>query len=293
MSNIDKIIDRVRKMLALAANAGTEAEAANAAARAQALMAQHQLDEAQLRVADASLPPEPIERSARLEPDAPETGRKRVAWREAIALAVARDVGVHMWWNTRREYDPTTGRFRKSADVRGFGRESSIQTWRYVTAYLWRTIDELAEGANAPAWQSTRAWRNAYRVGCAQRIAERIYTAGRERERAKVAVHDVADECRHRRRDDSGTCRDCGLCDAEPREPSSTSQALVLVERDREEVDREYAAFSRRFGTVASIGSTSSASGYEAGREAGDSVKLSGARAGLPAGQGRLKKGGN
>lgn len=256
--NIEKIIERVRKLLALSEGAGSEHEAAVAAARATSLIAQYQLDEAALRVDAPELPPEPIEKSARLEPDQPETGRKRVAWREAIALAVARDLGVKMyWWNYR-----VNG--RKYRDVRGYGRESAIQAWRYTCQYLWRTVDELAEAEDVPYLQSARSFRNAYRVGCATRIAERLYMLRKEREKAPTPT-------------------------AAPGDAERRTQALVLVQRDQQEVEQGYAAYSKGWGTTPSIGTTSNYNGYERGRQAGDRVSLGGGRGALPAGQGRLK----
>jgi hypothetical protein len=277
MSNIEKIIDRVRKLLALAEGAGSEHEAASAAARATALIAEYQLTEAELRVADATLPPEPIEKSARLEPEVPLTGRKRVAWRETIALAVAKDLGVRMHWTYTRDW---SNGGRKCSDVRGFGRESSIQTWRYTCQYLWRAIDELAEAEGTSGSQSVRAYRNAFRVGCAQRISERIWLAAKERAAAPMAAHtnDEPDG------DASGGAGDGQAVDR--------SKALAIVERDREEVDAEYKKYSKGFNTVSPVGQVSSRSGYDAGRDAGDRVKLGKAKAGLPAGQNRLKKGG-
>jgi hypothetical protein len=274
VSNIEKIIDRVRKLFALSANAGSEHEAAAAAARATALVAEYQLTEAQLRVENEELPPEPIEKAARLEPDEPEIGRKRVAWKETIALAVAKDLGVRMHWTWKKVW--TNGRYRKYSDVRGFGRESAIQTWRYTCQYLWRTIDELAEAQDNDSWQSVRAYRNAYRVGCAQRISERIFEARIAREKTPMASHTAAA---------AADVRD----PAPVVEPGDTSKALAIIERDREEVDREYKAYSKGFGTMSSVGSTSSRSGYDAGRDAGDRVRLGGGGKGLPAGQGRLR----
>jgi hypothetical protein len=69
------------------------------------------------------------------------------------------------------------------------------------------------------------------------------------------------------------------------------SKALALVERDREEVDAEYAVYSKKFGTMASVGQVSNRSGYDAGRDAGDRVRLGGGGKGLPAGRGRIAGG--
>lgn len=280
MSNLPKIIDRVRKLLALAEGAGSEHEAAAAAGRATALIAEYQLTEAELRVDDATLPPEPIEKRARLEPDAPLHGRKRVAWKETIALAVAKDLGVRMFWDYAGKSN-ANGRWRNTADVKGFGRESAIQTWRYTCQYLWREIERLSDTTKPENdWQTVRAYRNAFRVGCAQRISERIWLEAKQRKATPVTayVHDEPDGTHYE-------------SEAAP-EPTSdrTAKALAIIERDQAEVDAEYKEYSKNWkGHASSIGSTSSRSGYDAGREAGDRVRLGRGGKGLPAGQGRLK----
>jgi hypothetical protein len=128
---IEKAIDRVRKLLSLAKGT-SEHEAASAAASAAKLIEQFELTEAMIRVDDVEAKPEPIDKRARLEPDLPSHGRKRVAWKETIAQATASDVGVKIYWVA-------------NVDIHGFGRESSIQTWRYTFQYLCRAVDELAD----------------------------------------------------------------------------------------------------------------------------------------------------
>jgi hypothetical protein len=283
VSNIDKVLDRVRKFLALADNAGSEHEAALAASRAAKLMEEYQLSEAVVRLDDPQVKPEPILKNERLEPDAPKTNRKRVAWKEAIAAAVARDLGVKFFWWSHTSW--TNGKPRKTQDVRGFGRESAIQTWRYTCEYLWRTIDELAdkawsvEGDDDSSMGTTRAWKNAFRIGCAQRIAERIHENRKtEREITKAtreaAMRDVGDKASI---DTAVTANREAL-------------AMTVVAKDQVEVDNEYANYTRSWkGSIGSIGSVSNGDGYSAGKRAGDRVSLGGKRAGLTAGQGRLK----
>jgi hypothetical protein len=271
--SITKILDRVRKMLALAEHSDNEAEAALAATRAAKLMEEYQLSEALVRLDDPEAKPEAILRNERLEPDVSEQlSRKRVAWKEAIASAVAKDLGVHQFfWS--RSVRTTNDTWRKVVDVRGFGRESAIQTWRYTCQYLWRQIEELADkDAAVRDFDSTgtcRAWKNAFRIGCAQRLATRIHeNRAAEREQAEAAREAVA--------------YGAAMGDR-------ASLALCTVEREQIEVDEEYAEVRKGFtGSVGRIGAQSSYGGYRAGREAGDSVALGKARAGLPAGQGRL-----
>lgn len=276
MSNLNKIIDRVKKLLALA-DRGTEAEAASAAEQAARLMEQYELDEAVVRLVDTR----PAERivKARLESDKDEVldagedesktdvgEGKRVAWKEVIAVAVAEDLGVHTYFWKRK----LGGRLRR--DMRGMGRESAIQAWRYTYQYLCRAVDELATkawGSKEDDAASIRAWKNAFRVGCASRLAVRIAEARK------------AIEWDRRER----------VTDAVMAGDDKPQMAMVVVDRDREEVSQRYDAFKKetRMGTAPSVGGVSSRSGYDAGREAGDKVSLGGGRGGLPAGQPRLR----
>jgi hypothetical protein len=275
-SGIDRILDRARKLSALAQHSDNEAEAALAASRLRQIMEEHALSEAMLRLDDVDAKPEPILRNARLEPDAPKTGRKRVAWKETISASVAKDLGVHEFYRYATYWSGNT--MRRCADIRGVGRETAIQTWQYTCQYLWRAIDELADAAwsrqgGSDSMGETRAWKNSFRSGCASTIAERIY-ANRRRER------DVAEATREAVINAStGATRE--------------SLALSIVERDQTEVDDMYEQIRKGFTSrgAASIGATSG-DGYGAGRAAGRSVSLGTRRAALGAGQGRLKKGG-
>lgn len=260
MNNIDKVLDRVRKFLKLAEHTNSEAEAASAAAQAAKLMEEYQLSEALVRLEDPAVKAEPITEQ-RLEPDREVAHSKRVAWKETISYAVAESLGVHMFWNN------TYVGGRKRSDVRGFGRESAVQTWRYTCQYLWRCIDELAD----QAWESDgdggskKAWKNAFRIGCASRIAERVL----EHKQAEEDLRKTAVET---------------ALNADDRE----SLALTVVEKDRNEVDIEYKKRSKGFGKISGIGVVSRYDGYDAGRTAGDKVSLGGGRAGLASGRGML-----
>lgn len=254
--NIDKITNRVRKLLELADH-GTEHEAASAASQAAALMDEYQLSEALIRLDEPSKPAEPVVNEL-LEPAHETANIKRVAWKEAIADSVAMDLGIKVYYWTEER----NGRNR--TDVRGMGRESAIQTWRYTCSYLWNTVNELAETAfTNNGYGSPRAWKGAFRLGAAIRIATRL------NESRKVKNSELV-------------LKKAGLVGKE-------SLALTVVEKDREEVDAAYAEYSKGWkGNTSNVGQISSQDGYEAGKAAGDSISLGSARAGLTAGQGRL-----
>ncbi len=273
MPNIEKVIDRVRKLLSLKDNTTSEAEAAEAASQASRLMEQFQLSEAMVRLQDSTAKPEPIVKE-RLEPDKVVANSKRVAWKETIASAVARDLGVKMYWmNTH-----VGGRMR--ADVRGMGRESAVQAWRYTWQYLCRAVDELAEQAweshqfKGDAYESSaRAWKNAFRVGAASRLAVRIHEAKKAREQElQRKVREVQAE-------------------TPPERDSQESLALVVIEKDQAEVDREYSNMAKGWKTMSSVGQITSSDGFSAGQRAGDKISLGGGRAGLASGQGSLTDG--
>jgi hypothetical protein len=270
---LDKAIDRVRKLLNLAQGT-SEHEAASAAASAAALIEQFNLTEAMIRLDEPEAKPEPIEKRGRLEPDLPSHGRKRVAWKETIAQATASDVGVKIYWVAH-------------VDMCGFGRESAIQTWRYTFAYLCRAVDELADKAwdseGYRSYETVRAWKNAFRVGCAQRLSVRLYEERMARRKAHVA-HEVDASERANAHDGDKASVDAAIGAARE------CQALAVVAKDQAQVDQEYASYSKGWrGTIGSIGQTSSRDGYSAGRAAADRVSLGGKRAGLKAGQGRLR----
>lgn len=254
-TGIDKILDRVRKLLKLS-EATSEAEAALAAQRAAELMAEYQLSEAEVRAADPAQKPEEIAQRAPCGPD----DKRVVAWKGTIASAVAKSMGCRMYWS--------------GGAIRLFGRMSATQAVAYTSQYLWSEVDRLCESAwrartgGGPTGESARAWKGAFRVGAATRLASRLHVSACERAAADAASIAVKD----------------------PKLPATTSTALVLRRKDQEEVDSEYKAYSKgwRTGRGSSAGA-SSYGGYGAGQRAADGIALGVKRAGLGAGAPRLR----
>lgn len=261
MTNTPKIIDRIQKLLRLASNAGSEAEAALAAERAATMMEEHEIHEAMLTVEAGGTPraSEPIERAFEVTKT-----KKKVAWHMRIVNAVASTYGARAYW--------------MGGKVILFGRLSSVQAANYTSHYLMRAVETITD-REAPTSACSKAFRNAFRLGCASRVAGRLDEA----ERAKRTAPP-----------DTETGRIFAMeGDTEPSAPEprpSNSMALAIVERDRKEVDDAYATLEKRFGPAPKVGNISSGGGYSAGRAAGDRVSLGGnARGGLPAGQGSLR----
>jgi hypothetical protein len=263
MSN--RIIDRIQKLLRLASNAGSEAEAALAAQRAADLMAEHEIHEAELALQAGDTPrvAEPIEKCFEVTKT-----KKRVAWHSKIVGAVADSYGAKWYWQGGR--------------LVLFGRLSAVQAATYTSQYL---MNERMTDREAPSPRYTKADRNGFRLGCAGRVAQRVYAQTTER---KAQNRTPDPEPVPNIFDDTPATPAPGS-EEEPA-PQYNPMALAIVEKDRQEVEDAYDTYSERFGKAPSIGKVSSYSGYQAGREAGKRINLGGnARGGLKAGQGTLK----
>lgn len=245
----DKIIDRIQKLLALARNAGTEHEAANAALRARELMRQHDLDEASLRVDDASKQAEPIEHGFTLTDT-----KKRVMWHGQLALGVAALYDCRAWTNG--------GADSTDRGMRLFGRKSAVSAASYTFHYLVREVEDLCDRL-AP--NEGKAYRNAFRLGAASRLRDRMQVEIRRRDAKERSATSHTDF------------------------DSKNEQALAIVLRDRNDVIAAYEVFSKAQGFVTQRGAHySSGNGFAAGKAAGDTVQINGGR-GLRAPREQLK----
>ena len=256
---MSKIIDRIQKLLKLAANAGSEAEAALAAERAAELMMLHEIHEAELSLDGPNEPrtPEPIDH-CHVVTDT----KKKVAWHMRVAGAVARSYGAKAYWN--------------AGSVVLFGRLSAVQAATYTAQYLMREIERVTDH-EAPTVGYSRSWRNAFRLGCASRIAYRLDEKTRPTKLTRMPDGslqrvDVQPEARM------------------SEEPSPSAGVIAVIERDRAEVNQAYASFSKGWKSSGSVGNYSSGGGFAAGQDAGERVSLGGGgRGGLPRGQGAIK----
>lgn len=155
----DKIVERIRKLLALSKSTNRH-EAATAAARAAELMAKHQIAEAALAdtTADA-IGHEVIDRN-----------KVSVYWKGILACGIAKGFGCAMYW--RRGVDS------KTVVV---GRPSDIAAVKYMYAYLAKEVRRLADEDYARAQSfgdrrraNARAYKNAFRRGAVEIIARRL-----------------------------------------------------------------------------------------------------------------------
>ncbi len=152
MADRDKLLDRVRKLLALAESPNVH-EAALAAARAQALIDAHRLQGLLDAEEDA---PVVDGRSAPLE-----SGRRLRKWKVVLASALA---GL----NGCLAYTDRVGKLKRIVLV---GTEDDRAAVGVLWDWLVRRIEWLS--ATHGAGQDRR-WHDAFRIGAAQTIAGRL-----------------------------------------------------------------------------------------------------------------------
>jgi hypothetical protein len=180
---MDKVIDRIRKLMALA-NSSNEHEAAAAAARSAELMARHRLTEVDWQISEGV-----AQEVGDFELD---RSRRRISWLAVLAAGVAAGFACRAY----------SSRWRGQVSLRIVGRPADVDAVRYMYAYLAKELRRLAdeEWATSPrAGTTTRQWKNAFRVAAAKEIAGRMREAqasvlanAPEGSTAIVKAHDAA-----------------------------------------------------------------------------------------------------
>lgn len=153
-----KIVDRIKKLLAMTESRGaTEAEAAVAAAKIQEMLEEHGLEMAQIDLEGGA-------GERRTQGRAGAAGFRRERWSETLMRAVAESCFV----------EPIV--LRDGPKVMGFalvGRESAVVSAEVLYDYLSGVVVRLAS-------QCDGSW-SAFRFGCAERLASRLEQRHRER----------------------------------------------------------------------------------------------------------------
>lgn len=161
-----KILEKLQKLMALQSSSN-EHEAAAAAARAAELMAAHQIDEAMLDAFEGNAGP-----IGELMVD---RHRKRVSWKGVLAMGVAEAFSCAVYYgHTYAE------KKRLSTELRLVGREDDRNAASYMYRYLSAEVDRLAKESwlRLPAEKdrttTARRWKNGFRLGAADVIAQRL-----------------------------------------------------------------------------------------------------------------------
>jgi hypothetical protein len=156
-----KIIERIKKVLALAKGAGTtEGEAASAAERAQAMLAEYNLSMAD--VVEASSDEMIIDDNVYTD---------SYPWRRPLATMVARMAFCEYFYTTIKHEGSQTAYDRHHF----VGLRHNVKASQVMFDYLITTVDRLArEGARSLPPPQRSPYRVAFRSACSGRLCDRI-----------------------------------------------------------------------------------------------------------------------
>lgn len=250
-----RVLAKVRKLLTLAGNgAATEGEASNAAAAAQRLIEEHRLDEALLDAGESSeadVPP-PLDEPIRNDHDPVDKLKSRVAWRGSLAQGIANANGCRMFWRAGRT-------------IHVIGTPSRVAAVRTLYAWLSREVDRLGSEA---ARGRGRAYGHAWRVGCAERLAERLGEAARQ-----GAAEAKAKALQRLQAETGGAITSTSMTGLARIEKAT---ARVNPETERARVNAWMNASGFTLKKPKGRTQISNASGYAAGKDAANQIRLTG-----------------
>jgi hypothetical protein len=153
-----KILDRVKKLMALAGSPN-EHEAQTAAAMAARLMLDHKIEQSMLETADDT--DQPLQTTEEVI----DASKAHAKWKSWLAGALCSANSCHA--------------MICGGGLTVFGTHNDVATTRYMFAYLTRVINRLAN-----AHSGGRSGANAFRLGAVSAISERL--------RADRAQHEAA-----------------------------------------------------------------------------------------------------
>ena len=155
---MERIAERIRKLLALANNNPSEAEAAIALERASALMAEHNHTMAQVEAHGST--------EGRVE-EKHKSSYRRQTWARHIWGAVSR-LNFCMYYYQANQRGKVWGREVDEHTV--IGTRANVETTKAMVEYLISTIERLARESGF--WGERDL--HAFKLGCAQRLAVRL-----------------------------------------------------------------------------------------------------------------------
>jgi len=237
-NKLDKVMDRIRKLLSLSTSNNPN-EAATAAAQAAKLMADYELEEADLRVESGEANLDKIEQDVWYN-----DSKNGAKWKGMILVGVVKGFGCYAYQSKVRVSD---GSIKSTYCV--IGRSNNVRTANYMFQYLTKEIQDMCERA----WLALRAaseasmyhgkhWKNSFLLGAAVVIQNRLIE---QSDANKVA--------------------------------QAQSKGCALIKRDQAEVDAYYQRLRSQLNLrQAHSQSRMSRDAYEQGKEAGASVNLGG-----------------
>lgn len=267
----EEALTKIRKLLKLAASTTPE-EAAVAAAQAQKLMDRYKIERLATLEEDAPAEDETLFHSAAVKPDGTMgqpldvLGKKTVTWKAQLAYVVCRANQVEMYRGYR--FKAGVGAERT---IEMIGRKSDMLTVVYVYRYLIGEIERLAK-AHAG---NGRTWLNNFHLGAVSALRDRLYAE-------KQAVEE---ELRQEAQKKDEEAQRAGVA-VETRALVRVNNALAVVEsRYKRAVEYGKTKVKLKAGKRSSARHDRSA--FAEGRRAGESIRLTKAKGGLPSGGGR------
>jgi hypothetical protein len=243
-----KAIDKIRKLLALASNAGTPEEAATALAAAQREAARAALTEEEVRLASTPTPA--------TAPHVPPVSRmvhvaegQVATWRALLCGHLSQANGCTYLVYQGHTRDPD-GTYRALRGLKVWGRPADVDLVDTMLAIIGGQVDALAKRAGVKG----RTGLNNFRLGAVQVIGERVRAAATETRQALEAEAAM---------DRPGGTTALALRNLDTRQACAVAQCKAEVGRV---TTRRTSAAPDRFA-------------YEAGRKAGAAISLTPAKA--------------
>ena len=267
-----KVIERVKKMLALAANNPSAEEAAVAAAKAQALIEQHSIDIALLHASEK--PDEAKLREVAERVLYAFRGRTLTHWILDLCQGVKSATGLYGWTGYRRG--------RRVYEAAGpmetlIGAEVLIDWLVREVDSLWAAHKKTGEYADERVLGNVgRSYTNSFRMGCASEISHRLYVAADEQlADAKRRASMSRDEAYTLAMEEGDTDTLASLDSGEKRYGLAVVQkAFELVAQQKVE-NKEVARKKHKFVSSGSYGGSCGGSGWSSGVAAGKRAKIS------------------
>lgn len=221
IDNIDKAVDRIRKLLALSKDGGaTEAEASLAAEMAQRVMEEHNLSMATVEARGGSSGADGKREKSQFTNKAP------YKWMRTLMAEVGKlnFCYVEEKWERKGEY----GGSRTSTFV-GYsviGRAANVASTSVTFDYLVQSINRLAaEEVDGDAQRLFTRYAASFREGCCDRVVERL----------RVKREQALQEQERKAREDNARAR-------HPNAAPGTSLVVVLRDyvQDEEDLNNDY-----------------------------------------------------
>lgn len=159
MMSKSKVIERARKLLALADRNANENEAALAAAKARSLLLHHDLTISSVEDIEDQAPS--------VVEEAVEGSQRFPSWRRMLLSKLSEAFGCGLV--KRTDYQTYNG--RRYTELTLVGAPSDVALARESYGYLAEVVQRLARRHCAG---KGRRFANAFRVGCAQRVGARL-----------------------------------------------------------------------------------------------------------------------